>query len=153
MNNYTDEEFHQFQLMLEQLRAHPYFYLTPIGFQITLNQLWANMNAYRPFCPPTYAQQENQYVFSGPSRHNRNGRHHTVAPYHYQLIHGAFGTTSMTHPVGTHPQMGANYVPGGQVQDTRWNHTPHSHQGNQKIREKHGADPSEYQVAMGMSIA
>ena len=64
--------------MLEQLRARPYIRLTPIKFQITLNHLWVNMNAYWPFWPPTYDQQENQYVFSGPSRPQRNGRHHTT---------------------------------------------------------------------------
>ena len=117
-------------------------------FQRLVQQYHAIMTGCLPF--PTYNQ--HQYIFSGPSRTSRNGRHHTVAPYVYPLTHGSFGTTSVNHPVSTHPQMGANHAPGG-VQGTSWSYATHSRQGNKQNREKHGADPGRYQVRMGMSIA
>ena len=120
-------------------------------FQRLVQQYHAIMTGCLPF--PTYNQ--HQYIFSGPSRTSRNGRHHTVAPYHNQFVHGAFGMSSVNHPVGIHPQMGANHIPGlGSVQEPSWSHAAHSRQGNNKrIREKHGAYPGVYQVCMGMSTA
>ena len=46
-----------------------------------MQQLWANINACRPFYTPTSNQHQNQPVLSGPSQPHRDGRYYTVAPY------------------------------------------------------------------------